>query len=113
MLFTDTGISGRRAAEGVDGDWSGDWSGDSWRGNSWAEAHVPGLGWIGFDPADGVRSTDRYVRVAIGLDYLGAAPVRGFHYGDVQEDVAVRLEVTRRPGRRRNSSCTAGLRQPR
>jgi transglutaminase-like putative cysteine protease len=67
---------------------------DFWTGDSWAEAHVHGLGWIAFDPADGVCPTDQYVRVAIGLDYLGAAPVRGFHYGGVQEDVAVRLEVT-------------------
>jgi transglutaminase-like putative cysteine protease len=68
---------------------AGDWTGDSW-----SEAHVPGLGWVGFDPTHGVCSTDQYVRVAIGLDYFGAAPVRGFHYGGVEEDVAVRLQVT-------------------
>jgi hypothetical protein len=82
-------------AGGKAGDGTGDsWKSDFWTGDFWAEAHVPGLGWIGFDPADGVCSTDQYVRVAFGLDYLGAAPVRGFHYGGVQEDVAVRLEVT-------------------
>ncbi len=63
-------------------------------GDAWAEAHIPDLGWIGFDPANGVCPTDEYVRVAIGLDYLGAAPVRGFHYGIAREDVAVRLKVT-------------------
>jgi transglutaminase-like putative cysteine protease len=68
--------------------------GDALIGDSWCESHVPGLGWVGFDPAGGVCSTDQYVRVAIGLDYFGAAPVRGFHYGGVQEDVAVRLRVT-------------------
>ncbi len=35
------------------------------------------LGWVGFDPANGICPTDAYVRVAVGLDYLGAAPVRG------------------------------------
>ncbi len=63
-------------------------------GAAWAEAHVPDLGWIGFDPANGICTTDQYVRVAIGLDNLGAAPVRGAHYGGVHEDVAVTLEVT-------------------
>jgi transglutaminase-like putative cysteine protease len=63
-------------------------------GDAWSEAHVPGLGWVGFDPANGVCSTDQYIRVSIGLDCLGAAPVRGFHYGGVREDVAVRLAVT-------------------
>ena len=41
----------------------------------------PDLGWVGFDPANGISPTDAYVRVAVGLDYLGAAPVRGTRYG--------------------------------
>jgi transglutaminase-like putative cysteine protease len=63
-------------------------------GHAWAEAHVPDLGWVGFDPANSVCTTAQYVRVAVGLDYLGAAPVRGAHYGGGQEDVAVKLQVT-------------------
>lgn len=63
-------------------------------GHAWAEAHVPNLGWVAFDPAAGVCATDQHVRVAIGLDYLGAAPVRAAHYGGAQEDVAVKLNVT-------------------
>jgi transglutaminase-like putative cysteine protease len=63
-------------------------------GDCWAEVHIPDLGWVGFDPANGVCATDQYVRVAIGLDYLGAAPVRGAHYGGVREDVAILLQVT-------------------
>jgi transglutaminase-like putative cysteine protease len=63
-------------------------------GHAWAEVHVPDLGWVGFDPANGVCATNRHVRVAVGLDYLGAAPVRGAHYGGGREDVAVKLNVT-------------------
>ncbi len=63
-------------------------------GHAWAEVHVPDLGWVGFDPANGMCATGQHVRVAVGLDYLGAAPVRGAHYGGGREDVAVRLEVT-------------------
>jgi transglutaminase-like putative cysteine protease len=67
-------------------------------GHAWAEAHVPGLGWVGFDPANGVSPTDAYVRVAVGLDYLGAAPVRGTRYGGGEEilDVHVRVDEARR-----------------
>ena len=50
-------------------------------GHAWAEAFVPDLGWIGFDAANGICTTDAHARVAIGLDYLGAAPVRGSRYG--------------------------------
>jgi transglutaminase-like putative cysteine protease len=63
-------------------------------GRAWVEAHVPGLGWVGFDPANRICVTDRYVRVAIGLDCLGAAPVRGAHFGGGREAVAVRLIVS-------------------
>jgi transglutaminase-like putative cysteine protease len=63
-------------------------------GHAWAEAHVPDLGWVGFDPATGICVTDQHVRVAVGLDHLGAARVRGAHYGGGQEDVAVNLNVS-------------------
>ena len=49
--------------------------------HAWAEAHVDGYGWIGFDPANRQCPTDAYVRVAIGLDYQDAAPVRGARSG--------------------------------
>lgn len=45
--------------------------------HGWAEAHVPSIGWIGFDPSANLCPTDRYVRLAVGLDALGAAPARG------------------------------------
>ncbi len=45
--------------------------------HAWAEAMVPGLGWVGFDTSNQVCVTDRYVRLASGLDAGDAAPVRG------------------------------------
>jgi transglutaminase-like putative cysteine protease len=62
-------------------------------GHAWAEAHVPRLGWVGFDPIHCVCPTESYVRVAIGLDALGAAPVRGTRYGAGQESAAVAIRV--------------------
>lgn len=63
-------------------------------GHAWAEAFVPDLGWVGFDAANGISITDAHVRVAVGLDYLGAAPVRGARYGGSNEklDVTVRVD---------------------
>jgi transglutaminase-like putative cysteine protease len=62
-------------------------------GHAWAEAFVPNLGWVAFDPANGICATDAHIRVAVGLDYLGAAPVRGTRFGGSGEalDVAVRV----------------------
>ncbi len=62
-------------------------------GHAWAEAYVDDLGWIGFDPANGVSPTEAYVRAAVGLDYLGAAPVRGMRYGGEGETLSVRIHV--------------------
>jgi transglutaminase-like putative cysteine protease len=62
-------------------------------GHAWAEAHVPGLGWVGFDPANGICPTESHVRVGIGLDYLGAAPIRGARLGGARERMAVEVTV--------------------
>ncbi|MGE3245433.1 MAG: transglutaminase N-terminal domain-containing protein [Beijerinckiaceae bacterium] len=63
-------------------------------GHAWAEAFVAGLGWVGFDPAHGVSVHDCHVRVASGLDYLGAAPVRGIRTGGSVEDLEVVVRVS-------------------
>ncbi len=62
-------------------------------GHAWTEAFVPDLGWVGFDPANGICPTDAHVRVAIGLDALGAAPVCGTRYGPGTEALEVAIKV--------------------
>lgn len=63
--------------------------------HAWAEALVPDLGWVGFDPANAKCPTDAYVRVAAGLDAAAVAPVRGLRRGGDAERmrVAVRVEI--------------------
>ena len=62
-------------------------------GHAWAETYVEHLGWVGFDPANGIGTTEAHVRVAVGLDYLGAAPVRGVRYGGNGETLRVAVHV--------------------
>src|SRR5258708_1146855 len=62
-------------------------------GHAWAEAFVPELGWVAFDAATGLCATDAHVRVAVGLDYLGAAPLRGTRYGGAGEALSVKVQV--------------------
>jgi transglutaminase-like putative cysteine protease len=61
--------------------------------HAWVEAFVADLGWVGFDLINCVCPTDAYVRVAIGLDALGAAPVRGTRLGAGAETSAVAIKV--------------------
>ncbi|MEI6485214.1 MAG: transglutaminase family protein [Sphingomonadales bacterium] len=58
-------------------------------GHAWAEALIPDLGWVAFDPTNGVCATEAYLRVAVGLDYRDAAPVRGARRGGGMETMAV------------------------
>jgi transglutaminase-like putative cysteine protease len=61
--------------------------------HGWAEALVPDLGWVGFDPSNRVCVTDRYLRLAGGLDADLAAPVRGSVTvaGNIAIDADVRI----------------------
>jgi transglutaminase-like putative cysteine protease len=62
-------------------------------GHAWAEAFIPDIGWVGFDPANAICPTEAYVRVAIGLDSIGAAPVRGVRFGAGRENLDVTITV--------------------
>lgn len=61
--------------------------------HAWAEAWIDGLGWVGFDVSNGISPDERYVRVATGLDYRAAAPIRGVTYGAGDESLEVELQV--------------------
>jgi transglutaminase-like putative cysteine protease len=61
--------------------------------HAWAEAFLPDLGWVGFDPTHGQSPDTRYVRIATGLDYAEAAPVTGTRFGRAGERLSVAVEV--------------------
>jgi transglutaminase-like putative cysteine protease len=73
-------------------------------GHAWAEVKIPELGWVGLDAANGISTTEAHVRVAVGLDYLGAAPVRGSRYGGGSESLRVKLSVTSAQGQTQSQS---------
>jgi transglutaminase-like putative cysteine protease len=60
---------------------------------AWAEVHIDGLGWVAFDPVACLCPNDAYVRVAVGLDWLAASPIRGMRYGSGEETLDVAVKV--------------------
>jgi transglutaminase-like putative cysteine protease len=66
--------------------------------HGWVEAYLGDEGWTGFDPTAGRSPDAAYVRVAIGQDYRGAAPISGTRIGGGLEelDVAVRVGLSQR-----------------
>jgi transglutaminase-like putative cysteine protease len=62
--------------------------------HAWAEALVPGLGWVAFDPTNNLVGGDRHIRVAIGRDYADVPPTRGVYKGEAQSELSVAVVVS-------------------
>jgi transglutaminase-like putative cysteine protease len=50
--------------------------------HAWAEAYLPGAGWIGLDPTHGVLCDHCFVPTAVGLSSADIAPVSGTYFSD-------------------------------
>ncbi|ETX13254.1 transglutaminase [Roseivivax halodurans JCM 10272] len=62
--------------------------------HAWAELHVHGLGWVGFDAANRCCPNEYYIRLGSGYDASDAAPIRGIVDGATQETLDVSVAVT-------------------
>jgi len=76
-------VSGYLAAEGA----------GELASHAWAEVWIAGRGWVGYDVANRAKPGGGYVRLAVGLDYLDACPVRGFRRGGFGESLDVEVQV--------------------
>lgn len=61
--------------------------------HGWAEAHVEGLGWVGFDVSNGICPDRNYIRIAIGRDAQDATPITGMRIGTGDASMIVTLQV--------------------
>lgn len=48
--------------------------------HAWAEAHIPKIGWVGFDPTNDLLANTNHIKVAHGKDYSDCAPLKGVVY---------------------------------
>lgn len=61
--------------------------------HAWAEAWVPGTGWVGYDATHPIRAAENHVRVAVGRDYRDAAPTRGVYVGAATGSMSVSVRT--------------------
>jgi transglutaminase-like putative cysteine protease len=63
--------------------------------HAWTEVLIPGRGWSGFDATQQILANDLFIPVAVGRDYLDAAPQRGSFKGDAAGDnPLIRLSIS-------------------
>jgi len=61
--------------------------------HAWADVWVESEGWTSIDVTHRIRARERHCRLAIGRDYLSAAPVRGVRAGGGDESLHVKVAV--------------------
>lgn len=63
--------------------------------HAWVEVLVPGAGWRGYDATNRLCANDLYIPIAVGRDYLDAAPQRGTFKGvGVEQKQTLRVTLT-------------------
>ena len=61
--------------------------------HAWAEAHIPGYGWLGLDPTNNCIVNDRHVRLAVGRNFSDCTPVKGTYKGSGEHILEVSVEI--------------------
>jgi transglutaminase-like putative cysteine protease len=61
--------------------------------HAWAEVWIESEGWAGIDVTHRELASESHCRLAIGRDYLSAAPVRGVRTGGGEESLRVQVSV--------------------
>lgn len=50
--------------------------------HAWTEVYLPGAGWVGMDPSNGVLADHHYIPTAVGIAPSDISPVAGLYFSD-------------------------------
>lgn len=90
------GVAARLASGFV---WEGDKAEEDKRASSamhlWVEACLPGAGWIGMDPTNGVLTDHHFITTAVGRSHEDVSPISGVFYSSkpVENNLTTILSV--------------------
>lgn len=63
--------------------------------HAWVAVYFPEIGWVEFDPTNNLLPADNHILVAFGRDYFDVAPLKGIIFSSGNQQVDVKVDVTR------------------
>ncbi len=63
--------------------------------HAWAEVFLPGAGWVGLDPTNGIFCDDNFIAAAVGLQPAHVTPISGsfYHQQNIAAEMTSRVEL--------------------
>jgi len=62
--------------------------------HAWAEAYIPFVGWVAFDPTNNLLANTNHIKVCHGKDYIDCAPLKGVVYTEGSNKTSHLVTVT-------------------
>ncbi len=62
--------------------------------HAWAEAYLPKIGWIGFDPTNNLLANTNHIKIAHGKDYTDCSPLIGVVYTTGRNETSHTVQVS-------------------
>jgi transglutaminase-like putative cysteine protease len=61
--------------------------------HAWISVWAPDIGWVDFDPTNGLMPRDEHITIAYGRDYDDVSPISGILLGGSEHSVRVGVDV--------------------
>ncbi|WP_047415302.1 transglutaminase family protein [Cellulophaga sp. Hel_I_12] len=61
--------------------------------HAWAEAYLPNIGWVGFDPTNNLLVNSNHIKVCHGKDYNDCSPLKGGVYTTGKNETVYSVQV--------------------
>ncbi len=62
--------------------------------HAWVAVYFPGIGWVEFDPTNGILASHTHITIAFGRDYFDVAPIKGIVFSSGKQALSVKVDVT-------------------